>query len=183
VRLTLADSVVNLLEEHVDIALRIGELPDSSLVAKRIGTIRRVVCASRGYLKTRGVPMKPDDLATHDCITFAGSMSSKSWSFASKAGQRAVTIHSRLIVNTAEAALDMAIAGLGVTRVLSYQAAQAVANDKLSIVLQPFEPEPVPVSLVQRSQGLLPLKLRAFLDFAAPRLRTALAESNDLVAR
>ncbi len=183
VRLTLADSVVNLLEEHVDVALRIGELPDSSLVAMRIGTIRRIVCASPEYLEARGLPLKPSDLATHDCITFVGLTSPSLWSFSGKGAPQDVAIHSRLSVNTAEAALDMAVAGLGVTRVLSYQAARHLADGKLAVVLEPFEPGPIPVSFVYTGHGLLPLKLRAFLDFAAPRLKAVLAESNELAAR
>jgi DNA-binding transcriptional LysR family regulator len=110
-------------------------------------------------------------------------MSPNSWSFSAKGTQQDVAIHSRLVVNTAEAALDMAVAGLGITRVLSYQAARHIADGKLVVLLEPFEPGPVPVSLVYPGHGLLPLKLRAFLDFAGPRLKAALAESNELLSR
>lgn len=180
IHLTLADRVVNLLEEHVDVALRIGALPDSSLVATRVGAIRRVVCASPGYLQTRGTPTVPQDLEAHDCITFAGLMSPLSWTFRSDGEQQAIPIHSRLVVNTAEAAIDMAIAGLGITRVLSYQIAASLADGTIKILLAPFEPPPLPVSLVYTGSGLLPLKLRAFLDFATPRLKAVLAERDGL---
>jgi DNA-binding transcriptional LysR family regulator len=183
VRLALADRVVNLAEEHVDIALRIGDLPDSSLLATRVGSIRRVVCASPGYLETRGTPVTPSDLESHDCITFEGLMSSRSWNFLIKGELKPVPIHSRLVVNTAEAAIDMAVAGLGTTRVLSYQIARALSEAKIAIVLASFEPTPLPVSLVYTGSGLLPLKLRAFLDFATPRLRTTLVTNDELLKR
>jgi DNA-binding transcriptional LysR family regulator len=177
VRMILADRVVSLVEDRVDLALRIGELPDSSLVAKRVGAIRRVVCASPAYLAARGIPTSPRDLDKHDCITFEGLTSPQTWRFRSGKADASVTVHSRLIVNTAEAAVDAAIAGLGVTRVLSYQMAQARRSGTLVVVLDKFEPEPSPVSLVYAGQGLLPLKTRAFVDFADARLRARIAES------
>lgn len=180
VRITLADRVVNLLEEHVDVALRIGDLPDSSLVATRVGSIRRVVCASSDYLKARGTPVAPADLEAHDCITFEGLMSSRSWTFWSNGVPQSVAVHSRLVVNTAEAAIDMAVAGVGVTRVLSYQIASPLADGKLAVVLESFEPAPNPISLVYSGSGLLPLKLRAFLDFATPRLKAKLSKGSQL---
>ncbi len=177
IRLLLADHVVHLLDDHVDLALRIGELPDSSLVAIKVGTIRRVVCGSPAYLAAHGTPMTPDALAAHQCIMFEGLTSPDSWIFGFGNSDGSVAIRSRLSVNTAEAAIDAAIAGLGVTRVLSYQIAYARRMGLLDIVLQSFEPAPSPVSLVYAAQGLLPLKLRAFLDFAAPRLKTAMLQS------
>jgi DNA-binding transcriptional LysR family regulator len=176
IRLTLADRVVNLLEEHVDVALRIGDMPDSSLVASRLGSIQRVVCGSPQYLAERGTPATPRDLEAHDCITFEGLMSPRSWTFRIGRADVPVAIHSRLIVNTAEAAVDMAVAGLGLTRVLSYQIADALAAGKLTVVLDEFQPDPIPVSLVHFGNRLSPLKLRAFLDFAVPRLKEALAK-------
>jgi DNA-binding transcriptional LysR family regulator len=175
VRLVLADRVVNLLEERVDLAVRIGELPDSSLVATRVGSIRRVVCASPVYLAARGVPMRPPDLRRHDCITFDGLASPEAWRFATGSSAVSVAIHSRLVVSTAEAAIDAAIAGLGVTLVLSYQAAEGIGSGMLDVVLRDFEPSPSPVSLVFAGHRLFPQKLRAFLDFAAPRLRAELS--------
>lgn len=172
VRMMLADRVVNLMEEHIDIALRIGDLPDSSLVATRVGSIRRVVCASAAYLASSGTPANPHDLLQHDCITFEGLMSPEAWTFRIGKADMPVAIRSRLVVNTAEAAIDAAVAGLGITRVLSYQVDTARRAGTLALVLEQFEPAPSPVSLVHSGQGLLPLKTRAFIDFAAQRLKT-----------
>ena len=174
IRLTLADHTVNLLEEHVDVAVRIGALPDSSLLATRLGAIRRVVCASPGYFAARGVPRTPADLAAHDCVAFEG-MSGSVWRFTQGKSDASVAVRARLVVNTAEAAIDAAIADLGITRVLSYQAAEALRAGKLALALTGFEPEPSPVHLVHAGGRLLPQKLRAFRDFAAPRIRARLA--------
>jgi len=175
VRLVLADRAVNLIEEHVDGALRIGALADSSMSALKVGEIRRVICGSPAYLKAHGRPRSPADLGGHPCITFEGLQSPTAWLFPAKKGEMAVSIHSRLVVNTAEAAVDAAVAGLGLTRVLSDQAAAARAAKKIEFVLEAFEPPAMPVHLVHAGGRLLPLKLRAFLDFAAPRLRATLA--------
>ena len=177
IRIALADGVVNLQEDDVDLAIRIGELPDSSLVATRVGSIRRVVCGSPSYFAARGTPKRPGDLSTHDCITFHGLSAPESWQFAVGKSAVSVAIHSRLIVNTAEAAIDAAIASVGVTRVLCYQVASALRAGTLVLALEEFEPAPWPVSLVYPGQGLLPLKLRAFIDFAAPRLKARLAQT------
>lgn len=174
VRLALSDRVVNLLEEHIDIGVRIGELPDSGLVARQLGTIRRVTCASPAYLATFGEPATPRALASHRCVTFDGSLSAKSWSYPGERASQRIVIRSRMIVNTADAALAAAAAGLGLTRVLSYQAADALRDGRLVRVLQGFEPAPVPVSLVYAGQGRLPMKNRAFIDFATARLRERL---------
>ncbi len=177
IRMMLADRVVNLLEDHVDLAVRIGELPDSSLVATRVGSIRRVVCGSPAYFAERGTPKSPGELGTHDCVTFEGLMSADAWTFTMGKSDASVAIHSRLVVNTAEAAIDAAIAGVGITRVLSYQIANAMRAGALAVALQEFEPAPWPVSLVYIGGRLLPLKLRAFLDFAAPRLKASLSHA------
>ncbi|TRC87937.1 LysR family transcriptional regulator [Mesorhizobium sp. WSM4310] len=175
IRLTLADRITRLVEDHFDLALRIGQLPDSSLIAIGVGSIRRVVCASPAYLAEHGTPTTPEDLGTHSCITFEGLSSAAPWSFARGKTDVTVQVRSRLQVNTAEAAIDAAVAGVGPTKVLSYQVDAAVRSGKLRILLQEFEPEPWPVSLVHAGHGLLPVKLRAFLDFAAPRLKERLA--------
>lgn len=174
-RLVLADGVVNLFEEQIDLAVRIGDLPDSSLIATRVGAIRRVICASPAYLSARGTPDHPMDLGRHDCVTFEGLMAPEAWRFAVGKTVMSVPIRSRLVVNTAEAAIDAAVAGVGLTRVLSYQVAAALAEGRLAIVLEDYEPAPSPVSLVFGGGPPLPLKLRAFIDFAAPRLKARLA--------
>jgi len=182
-RLVLADQLLNLLEHHVDLALRIGDLPDSSLIALRLGAIRRVVCGAPGYFAEHGVPKRPAELARLDCISFEGLTSASVWHFAEKKADVPVAVHSRLVVNTAEAAIDAAIAGVGVTRVLSYQVAEALRSGALVRILREFEPRPVPVSLVHAGGRLLPLKLRAFLDFAAARIREKLKLTEETVDR
>lgn len=173
-RLLLGDRVINLVEDHVDAAIRIATLADSTLIATRLGSIRRSVYASPDYLARRGTPARPEDLAAHDCVSFEGLTASGSWSFAEKGQDFAVPLRSRLSVTTAEAAVDAAVAGLGITRVLSYQAAAARRAGRLLPILEAFELSPWPVNLVHAGRGMMALKLRAFLDFAAPRLRAVL---------
>jgi DNA-binding transcriptional LysR family regulator len=172
VQLALSDSIVNLLEEPIDCAIRIGELPDSRLRASRIGAARRVVCASPAYLAARGTPLVPGDLATHDCITYVGWMQPESWRFG---GQQSVRVRSRLTLNSAEAALDAAAAGIGICSALSYQTGPLVRAGILTLLLESFEPPPAPISLVTNSGRFEPQKLRIFRDFALPRLRARLA--------
>jgi DNA-binding transcriptional LysR family regulator len=172
VRLTLSDRNVNLLEDHVDVALRIGELPDSSLIASHVGSVRRVVCASPRYLARFGTPVEPGELGRHRCVTFEGLMSASAWSFPGPMDVQRVRIRSCLSVTTADAAIAAAVAGLGVTRVLSYQVAAALEQGLLTRVLADFEPPAVPVSLVYPGQGRLPMKTRAFIDFASARIRS-----------
>lgn len=176
VRLVLADRLLHLVEDHVDLAVRIATLPDSSDVAVKVGTIRRVVCASPEYLTRRGRPTNPAQLAAHDIVTFSALAPAGAWTFGKGSTEQVAPLRSRLTVNTAEAAIDAAIAGVGLTRVLSYQIADAVSAGRLVTVLDDYGPDPVPVSLVYPVQGLLPLKVRAFLDFAAPRLKAAIQD-------
>lgn len=173
VRLEQTDRPISLQEEHIDAAIRIGRLPDSSLRARKVGAVRRVVCASAAYLARHGLPDRPENLADHACITFENLMSADRWTFGEGRASHVVPIRSRLAVNTAEAAIDAAVAGLGITRVLSYQVAAAVAAGHLVIVMAEHEPEPWPVNLLYRG-GLVPRKVRTFIDFSAPRLETAL---------
>ncbi|SFH62596.1 LysR family transcriptional regulator [Albimonas pacifica] len=171
VRLALGDRPANLGEEPLDAAIRVGEPPLGELRARRLGAVSRVVVASPAYLAARGRPQAPEDLAGHDCITFTALMAPDRWRFGPQ--DRGVAIRSRLAVNTAEAALDAACAGAGLTRVLSYQAAAALAEGRLERVLQPHEPTPWPVHILY-APGRRARKLRAFLDFAGPRLEARL---------
>lgn len=175
VQLRLADRSLQLLDEHLDLAVRVGALPDSALVAVRVAALREVVCASPAYLAKHGAPKNPGELGGHDCISFAGLAGGAGWSFGRQRELRSVPVRTRLLVNTAEAAVDAAIAGVGLTRVLSYQVSGALRSGALALVLRKFEPAPIPVSLVYNRQPLLPAKLRAFLDFVAPRLKARLA--------
>jgi DNA-binding transcriptional LysR family regulator len=169
-RMVLSDRAVDLVEDQVDVALRIGALPDSALMAIKVGEVRRVVCGSPAYFAANGVPATPEDLTGHTCVTFSGMGSGTSWTFAA----RSFRPKCRLNINTAESAIDSAIAGVGVTHVLCYQVAAAVADGRLTKVLRDFEPEPMPVNLIHVERTLVPLKVRRFLDFAAPRLRATL---------
>jgi DNA-binding transcriptional LysR family regulator len=179
IQLFLSDRNVHLIDDHIDLAVRIGRLPDSSLVATRVGSERRVICGSPDFFAGHGTPKTPDDLAGLPAVAFSASAAVASWDFAvpgSKAMQ-AIPIHARLTVNTADAAIEAAVAGVGLTRILYYQAARAIAEGKLKPVLTEFESEPLPVNLVHAGQNLLPLKMRAFLDFAAPRIRNRHAQT------
>jgi DNA-binding transcriptional LysR family regulator len=170
-RLLLLDRPLNLIEDRLDLAVRVGPPPDSRLVASKIGQIRRVVCASPGYLEQHGTPKTPQDLLKHDCVTFAGLADAGSWTFRD---HESVRVHSRLTASTAEAAIDATVAGVGLTCTLSYQVAAAVKAGQLVVVLRKFEPAPLPVSLLYVHESRITAKLRAFLDFAAPRLRARL---------
>ena len=180
IRVVFSDRMTNLLEEQVDIAVRVGTLPDSGLIATRVGAITRCICASPEYFARRGMPKRPEQLSQHECVTFESFSSPDSWRFSGKRRDLSVNVHSRLVVNTAEAAVDAAIAGVGVTRLFSYQIAEAEAAGKLIRILRSYEMEPVPVHFVHANQALLPLKLRAFLDFAAPRVKARLPVSHSL---
>ena len=173
-RMLLVDRVVDLIEEGLDVSVRIGALPDSSLLATRVGAIRQVSCASPAYLARRGAPASPKELAGHDCISFTMLSPPDVWRFAGPKPQRLVTLKPRLVVNTAEAAIDAAKAGLGIARVLSYQAAASLAEGSLRRILEDFEPEAFPVSLLHREDRLPQAKVQGFIALAAPRLRQAL---------
>ncbi|MFC3125475.1 LysR family transcriptional regulator [Pseudoroseomonas globiformis] len=175
-RLGLMDRQISLVDEHVDLALRIGHLEDSSLVATRVGTVQRVICASPGYLARRGVPRMPKDLAQHDGISFQGFSASPEWRYRRDNAALAVEPSPRLAVNTTEAAIRAAAADFGIIRVLSYQVADELRSGQLQALLVEFTPEPMPVNLVYPAAELLPLKVRSFLDWSVPRLRTRMAE-------
>ncbi|RKG91119.1 LysR family transcriptional regulator [Corallococcus terminator] len=171
-RLTLLDRVVSLAEEGMDLGVRIGALSDSALRARGVGHVRSILCASPAYLKRAGVPKEPEALARHACIAFTTTTPiADRWSFPSGGRrERGVAVHPRLIVNTAQAAIEAALAGVGLVRVLSYQVDSLLADKRLRVVLEPFESEPVPVHLVHLP-GPQRRAAAAFLDFAAERLR------------
>ncbi|MFG1343414.1 LysR family transcriptional regulator [Xanthobacter autotrophicus DSM 431] len=177
-RVLLVDRVVNLIDEGHDAAVRIGPLPDSSLVAVRVGEVRRVVCASPAYLAARGTPQAPADLAGHRVISFSQITETASWAFAagpSGGARKLVTVRPHFTVNGAEAAIAAAVRGRGVTRVLSYQVEEEVAEGRLVLLLEAFEGPRLPVHVVYPEARLPAAKLRAFVAFAVPRLRSRLA--------
>jgi DNA-binding transcriptional LysR family regulator len=176
IRLILADRNVDLIDDHVDMAVRIGKLPDSSMVATQIGTMRTVTCASPALLAGRGMPQIPDDLVRFPCVTVDTPMPSPSWRFRDPRSGAAldVSVQPRLTVTTTEAAAQAAVRSVGVIRLLHYQVVEEVKRGGLQIVLEAYEPESAPVHLVHASRGQMPLKMRRFLDFAAPRLKREL---------
>lgn len=174
VELMLTDRVAHFLEDQIDVAIRVGDLPDSSLIATRLGSVRRVTCASPAYLASRVAPSIPQDLVNHDVISFESVSSPTTWRYWSNGNELAVPLRSRLSVNTIDAAIDAGLAGAGVVRTMSYQVADYVHNNLLRLLLEAYEPAPRPVHVVHYRQNRLPLKLRAFVNFVIPRLRDRL---------
>jgi DNA-binding transcriptional LysR family regulator len=181
VRLVLSDQVIDLVETHVDVAVRIGRLPDSDLIARQVGHVRWLICASPTYLARRGEPVTPEALANHDCIAFEGLQSYRNWTIGSGAAARSISIRPRFSVNTADAVIEAAAAGLGIARVMSYQAATAISVGRVATILRGLPPDPIPVNLVHQFQRVQPLKRRAFLDFVVPRLTGSLASVHEVV--
>jgi DNA-binding transcriptional LysR family regulator len=159
--LRLADRVVNLVEDGVDVAVRIGHLAESSLVARQTGQMRRIVVAAPAYLQRRGEPKSPEAIAAHDTIQFGAA---PEWRFVKDGRELRVTPAPRLITNSADAAIQYAEEGGGLTRVLAYQAADAIKHGKLDIVLAAFEEPVLPIHLVYPTSRLLSAKVRSFID-------------------
>ena len=178
-RLLLLDRIANIIEEGIDLAVRIAHLPDSTFAATHLGEVRRVLCASPTYIARRGVPRSPIALREHDCIMERDSAETELWRFGAVAGRPLlpISIRPRLVVNSAAAAVDSAAAGHGITRVMSYQAAAAVAAGKLTVLLVKHEPPRFPVHLILPSARSRTAKERAFVSFAAPLLRRALLQA------
>ncbi|MBX9927045.1 MAG: LysR family transcriptional regulator [Hyphomicrobiaceae bacterium] len=174
VELRLTNTFVDLVEDRIDIALRVGHLADSSMSAARVGEIRPITCASPAYLAQFGSPTHPRDLIEHDCITMVPLESSSRWTFRIGKKIEKFPTRERLSVTTSETAADAAISGVGVARLFCYQIASAVADRRVELLLQEFEPEPVPVQLVYLSARRMAQKLRAFIDFVQPRLKSRL---------
>jgi DNA-binding transcriptional LysR family regulator len=182
VQLVLGDRIVNLIEDHMDLAVRVGRLPDSGMIATNLGAIRRVTCASPDYLAAHGRPGEPRDLGAHRCVSFDHLGAARAWRFRIDDAEIDVPVSPRLVVSTAEAAIDAAILGAGITNVLSYQIEAALRAGKLELLLRAFEPAPLPVHFLYSERGRLPLKLRALIDFAAPRLRARLRDADAALA-
>jgi DNA-binding transcriptional LysR family regulator len=172
---TVLDRVANLVEEGFDAAVRIAQLPDSTIVARRIGEVRRLLVAAPAYLARRGTPWDPGDLARHDLVAFEGMFPGGEWRHLRDGRPHAVAIHARLAVNDALAAIAAAERGEGITAALSYMVAPQLAAGTLVTVLEELAPPPVPVQLVYPQSRLVAAKVRAFVDFAAPRLARAIA--------
>ena len=165
------DRVVNMADEGVDVAIRIGDLPDSSLTAVRVGFVRRVVFGAPAYFAEHGTPSHPRDLAGHRIVTTeTGAAGAVDWRFADSA--ITVRLKSRLSVTTLDTAIETALSGWALARALSYQVAPHVADGTLQIVLRDFEPKPLPIHVVHQEGRRASAKLRSFVDFAVARLRS-----------
>ena len=162
--LRLADRMVNLVEDGIDLAVRIGHLADSSLVARHVGEMRRIVVASSGYLKQRGAPNAPEAVASHETIQFGAMTASPDWRFVEDGREIRVACAPRFTTNSADAAIQYAEQGGGLTRVLAYQAADAIKGGRLRVVLAQFEQPPLPIHIVYPTSRLLSAKVRAFID-------------------
>jgi len=172
VRMLLLDRVVSLVDEGLDLGIRIGQLPDSSLRAVRVGQVRRVVCATPQYIARHGIPETPRDLVSHSVIACtAVTPIPERWSFHGPNGITSVAVTPRLVVNTTDAAVDAALNGLGLTCIRSYQAEPHAAAGSLQTVLAEYEPPPAPIHIVHPGGRHLPAKVRLFLDHAAKGLR------------
>jgi DNA-binding transcriptional LysR family regulator len=176
VRLDLLDRVVSLADEGIDLGVRIGALPDSALRARVVGQVRPLLCASPAYLARAGVPRTPEALAGHACIAYTGvTPSPDRWAFPGPGRrERVVPVRARLVVNSGQAAIDAALAGVGIVRVISYQVARLVAGKRLVPLLTAFAPPPVPVQLVHLP-GVQTRVAVAFGAFVAQRLAQQLA--------
>jgi DNA-binding transcriptional LysR family regulator len=165
------DRVVNLLEEGVDVALRIGELGDSSFKALRVGSVRRVLCASPDYIARHGPPVHPEALVNHPIIVPANLGANIEWRFMQDGKPLSVRIKPRLSVTSNDSAIEAAVRGLGITRVMSYQVAHELESGKLKILLSKYEAAPVPIHILHREGRYAATKIRSFIDLMAERLR------------
>jgi DNA-binding transcriptional LysR family regulator len=177
IRLIQSDRNVDLIDSHADVAIRVGRLRDSSLVAARVGSLRVVVVASEALLRKYGVPETPDDLRGYPCVVF-DSPSLSPWRFRHPDTGQLFSMAElpRLLVSSPDAAVDAAIDGIGTTLILEHDVDAAIKAGKLNIVLQEFEVDPIPVHVVYLSRNVMPIKVRRFIDFAVPKLRETLAE-------
>jgi DNA-binding transcriptional LysR family regulator len=171
VDLRFSDRMINLVEDGVDLAVRIGHLPDSTLVARHVGEMRRIVVASKDYLKRRGEPKTPEAITGHDTIHFGAMTAEPEWRFVADDREISVSSTPRFASNSADAAIQYAEAGGGLTRVLAYQAADSLKAGRLKIVLAPFAPPALPIHIVYPTSRLLSAKVRTFIDLVTETTR------------
>lgn len=165
------DRVVNLLDEGIDVAIRIGELADSSMQAIRVGQVRRVICAAPNYLAQHGIPINPDDLQQHRIISASSVTPNPEWKLIEAGKIRAIRLQARMITTTNDSAINAALNNFGLTRLLSYQIATHLQAGRLKTVLSEFEPAPLPVHVVHREGRHAPQRVRSFIDLVVERLR------------
>lgn len=162
--LRLEDRMISLVEDGVDLAVRIGHLPDSTLVARLVGEMRRIVVGAPAYLEAHGEPKTPEAMASHQTIHFGATAAAPDWRFAREGREIRIGVTPRLFTNSADAAIQYAVLGGGLTRVLAYQAADAVRRGRLKIVLAKFEQPSLPIHIVYPTSRLLSAKVRSFID-------------------
>ena len=165
------DRVVNLMDEGLDVAIRIGELPDSSLIAVRVGTVRRVMFASPKYLDRHGLPRRPEDLSGYRLIQSLAMGASPEWPFQENGTPFSVRLEPRLRMNTNDAVIELAARGWGISRLLSYQIAPYLADGRLKTILSAFEIPPLPIHVVHQEGRMVSARVRSFVDYMAERLR------------
>lgn len=165
------DRVVNMMDEGVDVAVRIGELPDSSMQAVSVGRARRVICAAPIYLEKHGIPLTPDALSAHCIVSASPVTPTAEWRLMENGEPRIVKLQARLITTINDSAVAAAVSGFGLTRLLSYQVADQLRDGQLKTILNEYEPVPLPVHLVHREGRHALQQARAFLDLALERLR------------
>lgn len=173
--LLLVDRVVSLLDEGLDVGVRIGALADSSLVARPLGEVRRVICASPRYLARAGTPRSPGELREHACLRFAGLGSTREWTFGAGARRMAVPVRGPLSANHADVLIEACVDGLGIGNFLSYQVAPLVASGRLVLLLEEHGPAPVSVSIVYPHARLLPARSQRFIDWLRERVPQRIA--------
>jgi DNA-binding transcriptional LysR family regulator len=183
VSMLLFDRVIDLVDEGFDLAVRTAHLPDSSLLASRVGEVRRMLVASPDYLARRGSPKKPPDLKAHAIITHTALTPNREWRYVDAGKPARLTLSPRIEVNDAHAGIQLAEQGKGITIALSYMVGDALRTGRLVPVLFKFSPPPLPVHLIYAQRRIIAPKVRAFLDFAAPRLRAALDDRQKVPKR
>jgi DNA-binding transcriptional LysR family regulator len=182
-RALLVDQVVDLIDEGLDVAVRIARLGDSTLTSAKVGAVRRVTCAAPSYLKKHGTPKTPRELGEHRSFVFSTERSTPSWAFEHEGKQLSFRPPATLLVNSSEVGIDAAVAGAGITRALSYMVASHVQAGRLRVILEDYEAEPIPIHVVYREGRRAPARVRAFVDFAVSRLRADAALGLKLVGR
>jgi len=182
-RTLYVDRVVNLMEEGLDVAIRIGDLPDSSLTAVRVGTVRHVLFAAPDYIEKYGKPVTPDDLADHRLVQSLAMGPSPEWPFLVDGAPASVRVEARLRMNTNDAVIEQVLQGWGISRLLSYQIAPHIAERRLLYLLEDFEMPPLPIHVIHQEGRLVSARVRAFVDFMVERLRAEPALNGTVESR
>ena len=167
VDVVMSDSFVDMVEQGIDLAVRVGEITDASLVARRIGAVRRVTVASPAYLKSRPIPQQPADLVAHDCIVYTRLATGNRWHFEGDGGPVSVEVTGRLRADNSEAVRAGVLGGLGIAVIPTFAFDKEIETGAVQVLLKMFEPKRLPMNVVYPSRRLLPLKVRAMIDYLA----------------